>query len=212
MSSPRPTSGPLELSSIYEREVDFVWRTARRLGVPLRDLPDVTHDVFVTVIRNLWKFDTTRELRPWIFGVTTRVVSDYKRLAIHHRETLGEAPDFAAHVVDGRLNPHDRAELCEEARLVDGALATIDLPHRAVLVMHDFEGYGGPEIASALEIRQKTVYSRLRAARQRFAAAVAELRRREARVSTPVALELLEEPLEALLDRGARRIAGLVPA
>jgi RNA polymerase sigma-70 factor (ECF subfamily) len=187
-----PIPTPLALSTLYAHELDFVWRSVRRLGVPVRDLPDVTHDVFVTVIRNLWKFDTTRELRPWLFGVVLRVVSDYKRRAFHHRETL----DLPVDVVDEGPSPHDRAERGQEAVVIDRALALIDLPHRAVLIMHDFEGYDGPEIAAALAIRQKTVYSRLRAARERFlAAAAAQLRPAVNGSSPPVSLQLLEEPL-----------------
>jgi RNA polymerase sigma-70 factor (ECF subfamily) len=201
---------PTELSAIYARELDFVWRSVRRLGVPTRDLPDVTHDVFVTVIRNLWKFDASRELRPWLFGVAMRVVSDYKRRASHHRETLDFPAGVPADLPGGGPDPHDSAERGEEARVIDRALATIGLPHRAVLIMHDFEGYDGAEIAKALTIHPKTVYSRLRAARQRFvAAAAAELRHREDRRSAPVTPELLEEPLQALLDRGVRRVGGL---
>src|SRR5436190_1119565 len=31
--------------AIYDREFDYVWHSLRRLGIPARDLPDVTHDV-----------------------------------------------------------------------------------------------------------------------------------------------------------------------
>ena len=33
--------------AIYDREFDYVWHSLRRLGIPARDLPDVTHDVFL---------------------------------------------------------------------------------------------------------------------------------------------------------------------
>ena len=203
MPTPQPRLEPStatspELSALYTRELPFVWRSVRRLGVPARDLPDVAHDVFVTVLRNLWKFDPTREFRPWLFGVLVRVVSDHQRLARNHRETL----DFPADALDLSRRPDENAELIERWRLIDRALANVDLPHRAVLVMHDFEGHDGPEIAHALGIRHKTVYSRLRKARERFvAAATAERNVPRAQHSPPRALELAEEPLEALLNR-----------
>ena len=200
-----------ELSALYTRELPFVWRSVRRLGVPARDLPDVVHDVFVTVLRNLWKFDPTRELRPWLFGVLVRVVSDHQRLARHHRETF----DAPAEPVDRAPRPDENAELLERWRLIDRALAAVDLPHRAVLILHDFEGHDGPEIARALGIRHKTVYSRLRKARERFVtAATAEQKVPRTRASPPRALQLLEEPLETLLNRRIHGgwLLGLAPA
>jgi RNA polymerase sigma factor (sigma-70 family) len=151
----------LEFTAIYKRELRFVWENVRRLGVPARDLPDVTHDVFVAVFKNLWKYDGERPLRPWLFGVLFRVTSDHLRLARNQREVLDIAPD----VVDGAPLPDTRAEAREKWRLVDEALASLDARRRAVLIMHDFEGHTGQEIARTLGVSLKTVFSRLYAAR-----------------------------------------------
>jgi RNA polymerase sigma-70 factor (ECF subfamily) len=152
----------LEFTAIYKRELRFVWENVRRLGVPARDLPDVTHDVFVAVFKNLWKYDGQRPLRPWLFGVLFRVTSDHLRLARNQREVLDIAPD----VVDGAPLPDTWAEAREKWRLVDEALASLDARRRAVLIMHDFEGHTGREIAQALGVSLKTVFSRLYAARE----------------------------------------------
>ena len=81
------------LDDIYEREFRYVWQGLRRLGIPPRDLPDVTHDVFVTVFLNLHKYDRARPLRPWLFGVTFRVASDHLSLSRNKREVLEVAPE-----------------------------------------------------------------------------------------------------------------------
>jgi RNA polymerase sigma-70 factor, ECF subfamily len=201
-AAPAPPPDPVAFAAIYAAELAFVWRSVRRLGVPARDLPDVTHDVFVTVFRNLWKYDATRELRPWLFGVLMRVVSDHMRLARHRHEALDTPPDVA----DRAPRPDERAETSERWHLVDRALATIDLPHRAVLVMHDFEGHRGPTIARTLGIHPKTVYSRLRTARRRFLAAAPSVHADESSHPSPAdALQRLIEPIDGALDRGVRR-------
>jgi RNA polymerase sigma-70 factor (ECF subfamily) len=150
---------------IYDREFDYVWHSLRRLGIPARDLPDVTHDVFVKLHRSLPNYDTTRPFRPWLFGVLFRVASDHQNLGRNAREILDDMP---ADVLDPDPGPEQIAGENEQWRIVDRALAAMDLPHRVVLVMHDFSGHSAHDVAHELAIPLKTVYSRLRTARARF--------------------------------------------
>jgi RNA polymerase sigma-70 factor (ECF subfamily) len=151
--------------AIYDRDFDYVWHSLRRLGIPARDLPDVTHDVFLTVHRSLPNYDTTRPFRPWLFGVLFRVASDHQHLGRNARVVLDDMP---VDVRDPSPGPEQNAGEREEWRIVDRALAAMDLPHRAVLVMHDFSGHSAHDVAEELSIPLKTVYSRLRTARARF--------------------------------------------
>src|SRR3954469_21728970 len=121
--------------SVYEREFDYVWHNLRRLGIPARDLPDVTHDVFLAVFRNIDSYDADRRFRPWLFGVLFRVASDHKRLARNAREVLEHTP---GDVIDPGRAPEQQAADREEWRIVDRALAALDIGHRVVLIMHDF--------------------------------------------------------------------------
>ena len=158
----RPTTVDREtLSTVYERELTFVWRALQRLGIPQRDLADVTHDVFLVVFRRLHTYDATRPFRPWLFGVTFRVSSEYFNRASHRREVFDDVTEH----VDVRQRPDLACEARERWRIVDRALGKLSLGHRAVVVMHDFLGHRGHEVAAALEIPLGTVYSRLYAAR-----------------------------------------------
>jgi RNA polymerase sigma-70 factor, ECF subfamily len=58
-------------------------------------------------------------------------------------------------------------------RVVFDALDRLSDEQRAVFVLHDLEGKAAPEIAADLDVPLNTVYSRLRLARERFAAHVA---------------------------------------
>jgi RNA polymerase sigma-70 factor, ECF subfamily len=153
-----------ELSAIYDRDFSYVWQGLRRLGIPTRDLPDVTHDVFFTIFRNIEKFDVSRPFRPWLFGVMFRVASDHIRLARNHREVLYAAPD----ATDPAPGPDATHEERERWRVVDRVLGSLDVRHRAVLIMHDFCGHKAWEVARELDLPVKTVFSRLRTARHRF--------------------------------------------
>jgi RNA polymerase sigma-70 factor (ECF subfamily) len=188
------SEGPVavtDVQAIYTAHFTYVWHSLRRLGIPEKDLPDVTHDVFLTVARALSGYDRTRALKPWLFGVAFRVASDHLRLHRHAREVLalGEAdrpdilPDMVPDIVPGMVpdmapSP-EQALLDQEARaLVVACLAELEVSQRAVLILFDIEGQDARQIALALDIPCKTVYSRLRAARLGFSAAAARRTKR----------------------------------
>jgi RNA polymerase sigma-70 factor (ECF subfamily) len=162
--------------SMFEREASYVMCSLRRLGVHERDVPDVAHDVFVTVYRLLDDaFDADRPVRPWLFAVALRVAADHRRLARHR-----EIPTDALHERRDEATPADEAIVADQRRaLVLRALDTLDLDQRAVVVMHDLDEVAVPAIAVALSIPLNTAYSRLRLGRERFRAAVTRLARGE---------------------------------
>src|SRR5204862_1865304 len=94
---PQPTQSleraQFDFDAVYERELDYVWNTLRRLGVRARDLEDLAHDVFVIVFRRQAEFEVGRPVRPWLFGIAFRVASDYRRSARFQREVEGETID-----------------------------------------------------------------------------------------------------------------------
>lgn len=169
---PSHDPAPVDFDAIYRDEIAYVWRSLQRLGVRPSDLEDIAHDVFVVVYRRLSTYDSSRPLRPWLFGISLRVSKDHRRRA---RNT--EIPSDAIEVVDDRAVPAQRAA---DRDLVMSALAHLDLDKRAVLLMHDLDGFTAPEIAAALEIPLNTVYSRLRLARARFTASARSMAHREA--------------------------------
>jgi RNA polymerase sigma-70 factor, ECF subfamily len=160
-----PNTAP-DLHSIYRSEFPYVWKTLRRLGAPPRDLEDLTHDVFVVVHRHLGDYDSARPLRPWLFGIAVRVVSDFRRLGRNAREIPGEQVE----AIDAAPSPHERLEATEARALFMKALDTLDLERRAVFVMHELDEVPVPEIATTLSIPLNTAYSRLRLARVDVAA------------------------------------------
>lgn len=157
------------LSEVYEAQVDYVWRSLRRLGVPDREREDLCHDVFVAFQRTRARFDGERPIRPWLFGICYRVVSDWRRRASTRREVLEDEPRERSS--DAPVG-EEVVEAEERRRLVEVGLKALDLDKRAVLVMHDVDGCSMPEIAEVLGAPLNTLYSRLRIARQRFADAV----------------------------------------
>ena len=114
-----PASAPgsaLDFRTIFELEVGYVMRTLRRLSVAPADLEDQAHEVFLAVHQQLRRYDSSRPLRPWLFGFAFRIASHYRRKA--RRETpLVDAdgvPD-AADAPDAVLERERRRKLVLDA-------------------------------------------------------------------------------------------------
>lgn len=148
---------------VYRDGFAFVWSTLLRLGVPRAAVEDAAQDVFVVVHRRLAEFEGRGSgLRSWLFTIVRRVAYRHRRGAQRaerkHRALAGVSPRPAEldEVVDRRLT----------AALVLEALDELDFDKRVALDLHVFEGLSGPQIASILEIKLETAYSRIKAARQ----------------------------------------------
>ncbi|MGH7436441.1 MAG: RNA polymerase sigma factor [Polyangiaceae bacterium] len=174
MSAESAGEGP-DLGTLFETHFDYLWNSLRRLGVRDPDLEDLVHDVFLKVHQHRREYDTSRPFRPWLFGFAYRVAADYRRLARHRVEVLGSHAEPA----DPGEAPDSRVEAAQAERVLRTALDSLDLPKRAVFVLHDIEGQAAPQIAETLSIPLNTVYSRLRAGRSELQASLRRLRARE---------------------------------
>jgi len=161
---PRQSGIDLSFRALYEKEVDFIWRNLRRLGVPEADLEDKTQEVFVVAHRRFAEFvDRGFGARAWLFQIALRVAADTRR----HRRRHPEDADGGAAMARQSIEADQTGSISRRERLarLDRALASIHLDKRAVLVLYEIEEQTAPEIARALGISVNTVYSRLRVAR-----------------------------------------------
>lgn len=174
-ADPRPQLGTMRLDEIYEQHVDFVWRSARRMGVAEAAVDDVVQEVFLVAHRRLGDFEGRSSVKTWLFAILMRVVSDYRR-TLRRKGGLAPLPETLA--CDDC--PAGQAEQREAARILHRLLESLDEDKRAVFVLAELEQMTAPEIADALGVNLNTVYSRLRAARRDFERALERYRAREA--------------------------------
>jgi RNA polymerase sigma-70 factor (ECF subfamily) len=153
----------------YEKEFDYIFETLRRLGATHGEIEDLAQEIFVVLHRNWPTLDTSRPLRPYLFGIAFRIVSAHRRRRA--REILRSDADRQ----DSGASPEGLLQVKESVELLAIALDRVPLPRRAVLVMHDLDGIDVAEIAERLSISRFGVYARLRKARKELAAAVRRL-------------------------------------
>lgn len=178
LTSPPPSlpgggSQGAELSCFeaFERELDYLRRTLRRLGVSHADIEDELHEVFLVLDRKWNSYDRSRPLRPYLFGIAFRVVAGHQRKG--RREVAQVMDEFAQY---NDSSPDEVLDAVRARTLVLAALGYVPLARRAVLVMHDIDEIPMKEITDSLSLPLFTGYSRLRRARVEFEAAVRALR------------------------------------
>jgi RNA polymerase sigma-70 factor (ECF subfamily) len=165
--------------AVYEEHFDFVWRTARRLGVPESAADDVVQDTFVVLHRRLAEYDGTTPVRRWLIGILTRVVADHRRRYRRKDAACVPHPEESERALPSSAPPPSAdAEQSEAVRLLDALLSELAEDKREVLVLAQLEEMTVPEIAELLGANVNTVYARLRAARHDFDAAHARHRAR----------------------------------
>lgn len=153
---------PPAFREVFDRHGRYVWRTLRRLGVREADAKDMCQEVFMVVHRRLPEFDGSSSIRTWVYGITVRVASQYRRRAVHRREELSEQ------VVETPSAPpqHDDLEERWLRRRLEAALNGLDEHKRTVFVLYELEELTLSEISTVLGCPLQTVYFRLRTARE----------------------------------------------
>lgn len=167
----------LRLEDLYDQHFDFVWRSARRMGVAESAVDDVVQEVFLVVHRRLEDFEGRSSVKTWLFGILLRVVSDHRR-RLRRKGGLAPLPDGLAADAE-RSCPEEEASKRAKVRLLHALLEELDEDKRAVFVLAELEQMTAPEIAEALDVKLNTVYSRLRAARKKFESALRRHRAQE---------------------------------
>jgi RNA polymerase sigma-70 factor (ECF subfamily) len=150
----------------FQRELNYIYRTLRRMGAWPSELDDLAQEVFLALRGSWTNYDSTRPIRPYLFGIAFRIASAHQRK--RNRE-----------VAFGIVEPDDMAPRPDEAlqskqarTMVLVALERIPLRRRAVLVMHDLDDISVADVAAVLGIPLFTAYSRLRKARRELEVAV----------------------------------------
>ena len=173
----------LTFAEIFDSYFVFVWRTARRLGVPESHLDDVVQETFMVAYRRRDDFEGRSSLKTWLYGIAFNVVRAYRReLGAKYPAALdAERRADPGLLADGADGPQESAAKRQAVRFVDGFMRQLNEDQRDVFVLAELEELSAPEIATVLGAPLNTVYSRLRLARAEFAKAVARHRARDER-------------------------------
>ena len=131
-----------------------------------RDFEDLVQAAATEVWRARESFQGRSELSGWVYGVCYRVLLNHRRFwrRFRVRFDIGVADEPASET------PHS-FELLDERKRAEKVREVLDRlsdKHRAVVVLHDLEGFDVADIAGIVGANTLTVRSRLRDGRRRL--------------------------------------------
>jgi RNA polymerase sigma-70 factor (ECF subfamily) len=145
--------------ALYDGHVDRVFRLAHRMTGDETLAQDFTQETFIRAFDRLTSFRGDAALSTWLHSITMSVVLNGLRKVKRHRQRETDL-DGAMQVMgaDPKGDPVLRSALTH-------AIDQLSDDHRAVLLLHDVEGFKHAEIATIMEIPVGTSKARLSRAR-----------------------------------------------
>lgn len=144
------------------------YAVARSIVLSHDDAEDAVQEGFLHAFRALDRFRPDQAFGAWLHRIVANAALDLAR-----RRKVREADDLP----ESLASPHrDPAEADELRRRLESALAGLGARQRAVIVLHDVEGYKHAEIGALLGIPEGTARSDLHHARAHLRRLLANLR------------------------------------
>lgn len=171
----RARPAAVNFEDLLRPQAEYLYRLAWRFTGNVADAEDLVQDVLLKLFPRTKEMLEIEHLRPWLAKVLYRQYIDAVR-----RQARSPVAGFAADS-DGEGDPFDSLpalrdgpeEHAERSGWRDRILAALEQlspEQRAVVAMHDVEGYKLEELETILETPLGTLKSRLHRARQQLRA------------------------------------------
>lgn len=143
---------------------DALYGTAWRWTRSVEDAEDLVQEVCTRAWPRLEELERLERPKSWLLRVMYRLFVDLTRR--HDRTRVVPLDNFAAEsLVCERPGPEDSTDSAHRSERMSRAWQRMDREKRALLAMHDVEGYTLAEIAEITGIKEGTLKSRLHRSR-----------------------------------------------
>jgi RNA polymerase sigma factor (sigma-70 family) len=155
----------LSFEEAFEAEFASLHRyLRRRVGPSAAD--DLAAQTFATAFTEWNRFDPSRPLRPWLYGIAANLVRHYWRA--ERRMLRAYARTGVDPVTTDAEQTVERVDADAQRRALSAALAELRPRDRELLLLHAWAELSDSEIAAALAMPVGTVKSRLHRVRRRL--------------------------------------------
>ncbi|MCR6544106.1 sigma-70 family RNA polymerase sigma factor [Dehalobacterium formicoaceticum] len=147
-----------EITDLYNRHVDMVYRISLMLLKNIADAEDATQTTFIKLIASNTLFSNEEHEKRWLIFVTKNICKDMLKSAWHSKRSDWEhtikqpCPD---------MNDTDKEDIWRK-------VTDLDEKYKLPLYLYYYEGYRTEEIATMFNINHATVRTRLRTARKKL--------------------------------------------
>lgn len=160
----RAKSAEEKFAAVIAPHYDVLYRVAYRLTRSAADAEDLAQEVCVRAYPRLEELERLEQPRAWLLRVLYRLhIDSLRRYERRHVGSIDDADD--TQLVDERPGPFEQTASALEGRRLDRAWSFLDNEQRALLALHDIEGYSLDEIHAMTGFKHGTIKSRLHRAR-----------------------------------------------
>jgi len=162
---------------LVQRHMNRVYTIVYRVVNNKEETEDITQEVFVKVFNGLKKFDQNSTFSTWLYRIATNSALDaFDKIKKQSKNTSmvstrsdeEEAVDVLTLQASPMPGPEENAVQAELRECIHRVLKNLDLDHRRVLLLRDFEDLSYDEIADVLQARLSAVKMRIHRARLAF--------------------------------------------
>lgn len=162
---------------LVQRHMNRVYSIVYRVVNNNEEAEDITQEVFVKVFNGLKKFDQQSAFSTWVYRIATNSALDaFDKIKKHSKNTSAvssktdreDAVDALTLQASPMPGPEEKVVQAELRECIHRVLKTLELDHRRVLLLRDFEDLSYEEIADVLQAKLSAVKMRIHRARLAF--------------------------------------------
>jgi RNA polymerase sigma-70 factor (ECF subfamily) len=147
---------------------DAIMRICPEVSIALAE--EMVQEVFLILNRKAQDYEEQLKFKGWLFGIAMRTVFSWRRTHwMHRRLLLKNGSKF----VGVAMKASGHARNLEIRDTLTQGLEKLSPVQREALFLHAVEGFTGDEIAQILNVKPKTVWTRLHRARLKMLEALA---------------------------------------
>jgi RNA polymerase sigma-70 factor (ECF subfamily) len=169
--------------ALVRRYQSRIYNAALRILGNVEEAEEVVQETFVKVLQNLDKFRNQASFSAWVFRITHNLCVDNLRAnqrknefqhlsfdpqSTHDYEEIAPSMKVVSQIADPNPGPAQIVDMTEQEQFIADSLQQLPDTQRAVLVLHDIEGFSYQEIAEIIGANIGTVRSRLHYGRLRL--------------------------------------------
>ena len=143
-----------EITEIYERHVQAVWRVCYAYMKNTAETEDAVQDTFLRLMDANPSFENAEHEKAWLIRTASNVCKNHLKRKWRKRENLDSAENTVG-------------EMMQTNEVLEAVLALPD-KYKTVVYLYYYEGYQGKEIAAILKKPASTVRNLLRDARKQL--------------------------------------------
>jgi RNA polymerase sigma-70 factor, ECF subfamily len=176
VNSFRATKEARYFNNLVGRYQNRVYNAAFRILGNAHESEEVVQDTFLKVLQNIEKFHGRSSFAAWLFTISHNICVDLLRnrkrkgsyqmvsfdpQSSHEDDAIEVNLNVVSQIADPEPGPAHRVDHMEEQAAITASLEQLPDAQRAVLVLHDIEGFSYQEIADIVGVSIGTVRSRL---------------------------------------------------